>query len=373
MYCISINHKNAAAEIRSRFAFSRGKRQEISAALSEHGIKQSVIVCTCNRTELYFIGSDIGCTDTAAEILTKYSGEEPTSVSLCLRSYYGEKALAHLFRVACGIDSMIIGEDEILRQVKDAYAESHENGFTDFELNTIFQSAITCAKRIKTDTALSKTPVSAATLAANKAASLGGSVNVLVIGASGKIGTSALKNLLSHKNVSVTATMRSKGLGADFHDIRTVPYPERYRFADEADCIISATASPHYTLTARALGEALKTAKPRLLIDLAVPHDIEKAVKDIEGIRLMDIDDFAKLAEHNNSIRLSSAEEAETIIAGDIDELQKRLSFRRFMPYMADFSQQLDSMGAEGLLYRLRDNLTSAQFSAVLEALVSMQ
>lgn len=89
MYCISINHKNASAEIRSRFAFSRGKRQEISAALSEHGIKQSVIVCTCNRTELYFIGSDIGCTDTAAEILTKYSGEEPTSVSLCLRSYYG--------------------------------------------------------------------------------------------------------------------------------------------------------------------------------------------------------------------------------------------------------------------------------------------
>ena len=111
MYCISINHKNASAEIRSRFAFSRGKRQEISAALSEHGIKQSVIVCTCNRTELYFIGSDIGCTDTAAEILTKYSGEEPTAVSLCLRSYYGEKALAHLFRVACGIDSMIIGED----------------------------------------------------------------------------------------------------------------------------------------------------------------------------------------------------------------------------------------------------------------------
>ena len=198
-------------------------------------------------------------------------------------------------------------------------------------------------------------------------------MNVLVIGASGKIGTSALKNLLSHKNVSVTATMRSKGLGADFHDIRTVPYPERYRFADEADCIISATASPHYTLTARALGEALKTAKPRLLIDLAVPHDIEKNVKDIEGIRLMDIDDFAKLAEHNNSIRLSSAEEAETIIAGDIDELQKRLSFRSFMPYMTDFSQQLDSMGAEGLLYRLRDNLTSAQFSAVLEALVSMQ
>ena len=196
MYCISINHKNASAEIRSRFAFSRGKRQEISAALSEHGIKQSVIVCTCNRTELYFIGSDIGCTDTAAEILTKYSGEEPTSVSLCLRSYYGEKALAHLFRVACGIDSMIIGEYEILRQVKDAYAESHENGFTDFELNTIFQSAITCAKRIKTDTALSKTPVSAATLAANKAASLGGSVNVLVIGASGKIGTSALNKVM---------------------------------------------------------------------------------------------------------------------------------------------------------------------------------
>ena len=87
----------------------------------------------------------------------------------------------------------------------------------------------------------------------------------------------------------------------------------------------------------------------------------------------MDIDDFAKLAEHNNSIRLSSAEEAETIIAGDIDELQKRLSFRSFMPYMTDFSQQLDSMGAEGLLYRLRDKLTSAQFSAVLEALVSMQ
>ncbi len=369
MYCISINHKNAPSEVRGRFALTEDKIINAEKTLAEHGIAQSVIVCTCNRTELYFVGEDRCCADTAAEVLAECAQQEIGDISVYLRTYYNEKALRHLFRVTCGIDSMIIGEDEILRQIKEAYSQAHSGGFTGFELNTIFQSAIACAKRIKTDTALSKTPVSWATLAANEASALSANVNVLMIGASGKIGSSALKNLLAHRNVNVTATVRAKDIGSVIQGVRAVPYSERYKYADEADCIISATASPHYTLTAKALSAVLKTPKPRLLIDLAVPPDIERSAASLSGVRLMNIDDFGSLAEENNSVRLGSIEQAEEIISEDICDLQKKLAFHDFMPFIGDFRSRLSDIGADGLLYLLRDDLGSAEFSAVLEAL----
>ncbi len=360
MKALGISYKNAPVSVRERFSFDAAKRGEMRGELGN-----CVILCTCCRTELYFTDAD---TDKASELLTRYSGTD--NIPEFLRTYEGDNALRHLFRVACGIDSMLVGEDEILRQVKEAYSEASEAGSTGFELNTAFQAAVTCAKRIKTETALSKTPVSAATIAANEAAVLGNDVNVLMIGASGKIGSSTLKNLLPRANVHITQTARAHSAGTvQYEGVRTVPYDRRYDFADDADCIISATASPHFTLTKERLKTALHTDKPRLLIDLAVPPDIERGIAELDGVRLIGIDDLGELARRNNELKMSAAEQAELIIDEELDELRKKLTFHEFLPKLGDAREAAERLTFDELLYKLRDGLDSAQFAAVLGVL----
>ncbi len=370
MFCISINHKNAGADVRSSFAFSKERRREIRAELSEKGLEQTVLVCTCNRTELYFTGEDRCCTDIAAETLAAASDHQLEDIAVYLRIYYGTKAVRHLYRVACGIDSMIVGEDEILRQIKEAYAEAHEGGFTGYELNTIFQSAIACAKRIKTETPISRTPVSTATIAAKEAVSQSDSPTVMLIGASGKIGTAILRDLLSHKSAKVIYTVRSRMPDpAHYTGGTAIPYSERYQYMDMCDSIISATSSPHFTVTNRELSAALKTEKPRVIIDLAVPPDAEKSISSMPGIRLVDIDQIGDLAKKNDAIRMSSAERAEEIISEEISELEKRLAYRSFMPKLERIRPKLDRMDTDQLIFSLRENLDSGEFKAVLSAL----
>ena len=165
--CLSVNHKNAGSGIRNLFSFDKEKRSYIQEQLNCRGISESVILCTCNRSEIYYIGNG----EQDSETVLKTMCGEYKDVGEYLRFKYGEKAVKHLFRVCCGIDSMILGEDEILGQTRDAYYEALQNGFTGYEINTVFQSAITCAKRIKTETELSRSSVSAATLAASEASS----------------------------------------------------------------------------------------------------------------------------------------------------------------------------------------------------------
>lgn len=206
MYCISINHKNSDLKIRKQFAFSEDTQKALLNCLVTSGcINECLIVCTCNRMELYFVGNE-NAVSFAKNTLAEYSGFEVSRLSKQIFLFYDDKAISHLYNVVSGIDSMVIGEDEILGQIKRAYAFAQRCKTTGYELNTVFQAAIACAKRIKTETALSKTSVSMATLAANEVARLGENVSVMVIGATGKIGTSLVKNLVSHKNISIITT-----------------------------------------------------------------------------------------------------------------------------------------------------------------------
>lgn len=366
MYAYSIHYRRAPIEIRSRFAFSSDIRTKLSAALTAEGVSGHVILCTCNRTELYLSG-DVN--HDISTLLAAYSGMAQDEISSYLRTYYADSAYRHLFRTACGADSMILGEDEILRQVKSAYAESIERQTADFEIHTAFQAAIACAKRIKTDTALSNTPVSAATIAANEAAKCGESVRVLMIGAGGQIGSSTLKNLLAHKNVSVTVTVRSGSAAIVPEGVQTLPYAERYAYMDDADCIISATASPHFTVTAKQFADALHTQKPRLLIDLAVPRDIEPAAGLLPDARLINIDEFAQLARENRTLRESMAVQADSIIAEEIDALKKKLLFHNLLPELSQITQRMAEIPPEQLIYQLKDALDSRAFAAVAKAL----
>lgn len=371
MFCISISYKKAGAEVRSRLAFSVDIQQRLlQKLLEEDNISQAVVLCTCCRTEVYFCGQD-GAPEYVRRLLAEFSHISAEELTRYVMFFCDDAAAAHLFRVACGIESMVIGEDEILGQTKQAYALAKEYNAADYELNMVFQAAIACAKKIKTKTALSKTSVSTATLAANEAARLGERVNVLVIGASGSIGRTALKNLISHKNISVTATLRSHSHEIQLiaPGVRQVPFADRYKYIDAADCVISATSAPHYTVTCHELKKELITEKNRLFIDLAVPPDIDPCVAELSGARLIGIDYFEKLACENNALKLDSARAAKLIISQELDLLKKELVFHDFLGCLEKVKAAASQKTFEELLFRLKADCTAEQFSAVLDSL----
>lgn len=373
MYCISINYKNSDVNIRKKLAFSDSVQSEFLGELvRSKAVSECVILCTCNRTELYFCGGaeSVGI---AQNLLSGYSGIECDLLKKHLYLFYSDKAVMHLFRVVSGIESMVIGEDEILGQIKLAYTKAKDLGMTGYELNMTFQSAMACSKKIKTQTALSKTSVSTATLAGNEIAHFKDRVNVLVIGATGKIGTTLVKNLLSHKNVNIIATSRKHSAESvqSRASITVADYADRYKYIDDADCVVSATASPHYTVTYYDLKQSVKTEKPRLFIDLAVPPDIDSSVPEIGGLKLIGIDYFEKLAKENNGLKLDSVESAKEIISEECDVLKKDIAFHYFLPYMDSVKNKLSENSLEEILYKFKADLPSEEFIKILDAFKS--
>lgn len=373
MYCISVNYKNSDVNIRKKLAFSENVQKEfLTELINRKTVSECVILCTCNRTELYFCGNEDSL-NTVQNLLSNYSGIECDLLKKHLYLFYSDKAVMHLFRVVSGIESMVIGEDEILGQIKLAYTMAKDLGMTGYELNMTFQSAMACAKKIKTQTALSKTSVSTATLAGNEIAHFKDKVNVLVIGATGKIGTVLVKNLLSHKNVSVIATSRKHSAESvqTKANITIANYADRYSYMDSADCVVSATASPHYTVTYYDLKKNIKTDKPRLFIDLAVPPDIDDSVAEIKGLKLIGIDYFEKLAKNNNELKLDSVESAKEIIKEESDVLKKDIAFHFFLPHMESVKNKLSENSLEEILYKFKAELPSEEFIKILDAFKS--
>jgi glutamyl-tRNA reductase len=372
LYCISISYKSADVELRKKLAFDKSACKKISDELKLLDTNcQCVVLCTCNRTELYYCGEK-SLQSKALAVLANYAEISESLLSKHILFFCGDNAIFHLFKVACGIDSMVIGEDEILGQAKTAYLSAMENGTVSYELNMIFQSAFACAKKIKTETALSKTSVSVTTLASNETAKFAENVNALVIGASGKVGTTVLKNLASHKNVSVKATLRHHNSSFKFIEdmgIEVVDYKDRYNYIKEADCIISATSSPHYTITLYDLKEHIIDSKKRLFIDLAVPPDIDPSIAELKNVELINIDYFEQLAKDNNALKLDSVDVANQIIEQEIDVLKKDMLFHSFLPSLDNVKKCLADKPIEEFIYRMKRDASADSFTAFIEVL----
>ncbi len=360
MFCVSISHRLADISIRERLAFTDIEKTNFTISVSTY--TNIIILSTCNRTELY---SDRGDTKYILDKLCDFKDISLAELKNYVNIYEGDKGIKHLYRVACGIDSMLLGEDEILGQVKDAYYFA--NGIRDvgYELHTIFRGAITCAKKIKTDTRISKTSVSVGTLVGNMLAERGVK-NVLVIGIRGKIGEISAKNIASH-GIKVIGTSRmhsaDKAMGHSSFD--TVPYSERYAYIDKVDGVVSATSSPHYTLT---YSRIIKhTDKPKIYIDLAVPRDIDEDIVNIDGSELYNIDHFKELAENNNKIKLREADRAELIIEEMTDNVIKELYFHSILKDMGNIRSNMEALGYERIIYKARDNMSFKEFKKFMD------
>ena len=372
MECISISHKTAKSLDRQRCFVPKEKTENFLREIMNLGrVEQCVLLSTCNRTEIYVQGEE-NCFTGLEEVMARAAGGDGQWMKSLVRRYQGRTAIQHLFRVVCGMESMVIGEDEILGQVRDAYGYAKDAGCTGYELNSIFQAALACAKRVKTETMISKTSVSVATLAANEVFRLSRpQKTVLLFGSSGQMGGIILKNLLSQENIRVIATIRSHNGIYQSGDprVQNVDYQERYRYLEEADAVISATSSPHYTLTAKRVREVIRTPKERLFLDISMPPDLDTDIAKIAHCHLVSLDDIHQLAEENNRRKQQALMDAEEILKEDLDKICKVLAFHRFTEAVPGWKEQYGEYSAEKMLYLLRDELDSDSFEAVLKVL----
>lgn len=375
MFCISVSFKKTPVNVRQRFAFSKEEaRVFLDKLIKEQWITGGVIVSTCNRSECYFTGSRAYL----SKIENWFAGykkiDREWMKKYCLY-YSGKRAIQHLYKVTAGLDSMVLGEDEILRQVKEAYLFAKEHGFVNSELNIIFQGAFNCAKQTKSETAISNTPVSIGTLTANmvetylKEKKL--PKKVLVIGATGKIGSIVAKDLIS-KGISVTGTTRSHiGEGGvmlqGVEGIAWIPFDKRYEAIFGVAVVVSATGSPHYTITKDVFEKNCGKAQEYLMVDLAVPYDIDQDLAQLDGVMLYDIDYFENISSENYNIKLNEIDKAKRILADCVEEVQKKLLIREFQVKQEKAFQE---KWFRKMISYLREALDSEQLEMVLTKIV---
>ena len=320
MNCLSIDFHGAPAQERAEYAFSRRAREALYEGFRPLG--GCVVLVTCHRTELYF-----SCPVARAEEVTGRAAVPPA------RLYLGAEAEEHLFLLAAGLCSMLAGEDEILRQVRDAYEEARAAGVTK-GLDETFQAAIACGKDVRTRTKISSFACSVATLAANEVAAFlkeGGSV--LVVGGTGKFGASVLKNLAAHRGLTVYAAERTHGVPASVRgDVIPVSYEGRYDVLKICDAAVSATSSPHVVFSAARTREIVQTCpRERLFLDLAMPPDIERGVGELAGCILSGIDGFARRARENNERKRDAIAAAHAVVRESLDAFAASQAAHRFV------------------------------------------
>jgi glutamyl-tRNA reductase len=336
---IGLSHHSAPIELRERFAFDEAEIPDALKSLRESGIAdEAVILSTCNRVEIYAVTSLESATAfaelkqflKAAHALDKPPGDE-------LYTLTGPQSLHHLFKVACGLDSMVLGETEILGQLKQAYALAHRHGHTGTQLNKIFQRAFHTAKHIRSQTNIQRGSVSVASVAVELAEKIFGLLynrEVLVIGA-GDTSEKTARALLSRGARSIIVANRSHDRAvvlANELGGRAVQFDDWAVEFQKIDIAISSTSAPHHILDRAKLEPLMKARKhrPLLLIDIAVPRDIDPEVNFLENVYLYNIDDLQAIADDYLKQRKEEIARCEQIIAEKVKSLLETKSSADF-------------------------------------------
>ncbi|MGY8870282.1 MAG: glutamyl-tRNA reductase [Pseudomonadales bacterium] len=332
LLALGINHKTASVSVRERVAFSPDKLAD--ALRQAHGfaqLKEIAILSTCNRTELY-CSTELPGTRAVLEWLGEYHGLELSELEACAYTYWDESAAKHMMRVASGLDSLVLGEPQILGQLKSAYSLSQDQGLVGAELGRLFQQTFSVAKKVRTDTAIGENPVSVAYAAVNLAQHIFSDLKdsrALLIGAGETIELVA-QHLVNAGVSDITVANRtvSRALSvAEAFNGKAVMLGDIPEVLADADIIISSTASQLPILGKGAVENALKKRKhrPIFMVDIAVPRDIEPQVADLDDVYLYTVDDLREVIEENQRSRESAAKEAEAIIDIGAHEFMRQL------------------------------------------------
>lgn len=367
--CMAGIDASAPFEEREKLSLVRGQVQAMLPRIAEQTGCAAVLLATCSRTELYLHAEGERALPDPAEALCRAAG---VAASASVTRREGADAVRHLMHVAAGMQSQIFGDDQIVSQVKDAVALAREAKTTDAVLDTLFRRAVTAGKRVRTETRLTGVPASAAEVGVRRAERFFGSLagrRAVVIG-NGEMGRLAARALV-RAGSEVTVTLRTYRHGETLvpQGCGTVPYDQRLDAIEGADLVVSATTSPHFTLTAAQMQTLL--CPPRLLLDLAMPRDIESTAAGAQTA-LFNLDDLGDLGDADDTSR----ETAECILDEETREFFAWLNYRAALPLIAKIKsaaiervrhmRDYDALAAEGDAETLAELAVSRAVELVL-------
>ncbi|QXE00589.1 glutamyl-tRNA reductase [Terribacillus sp. DMT04] len=356
MLVAGINYRTAPIEIRERLTF---KEEELGLAMqalsNQKSMLENVIVSTCNRTEIYAVVDQMHTGRYyIKKFLSEWFGIEKEEIASYLTFHEDERAVEHLYRVASGLDSMVVGETQILGQLKRAFQKAQELHTSGTIYNELFKQAVTVAKRAHTETGIGENAVSVSYAAVELSKKIFGDIaskRVVILGA-GKMGELAAKNLQGSGVKDVTVVNRTKEkaeqLAALFNG-KAAGWDELESALQHADIVISSTGAPGYVLDKQILQPILKARKgqPLFLVDIAVPRDINPDVDELESTFLYDIDDLQDVVDANLAARQEAVEKIEIMIEGGIVDFKVWLQTLGVVPVITELRRKAASIQTE--------------------------
>lgn len=354
LLALGINHKTAPLEIRERTLFTRENTPEaLRELLQAKAVNEAVILSTCNRTEVY---TDCNNQELLAEWLALKHWSDNKALTPYLYSYQDEAAVRHLMRVAAGLDSMVLGEPQILGQLKDAVSLARESGTLGSKLHRLFQSVFAVGKEIRTQTGISNHPVSFASTISRLAKQIFADVTkkvVLLVGAGETIelvATYFYQHGIQHIIIANRSHEKAMQLAQKF-SAQGIAMSDLPAYLNQADIVVTATTSQLPLIGKGMLESALKIRKhrPMLMVDLSVPRNIEPEVKQLEDIYLYHLDDLHTIISSNLQNREEAAKQAELLIATKAAHLSREWQASQFNDVIQNYRLHLENLAADSL------------------------
>ena len=346
---VGLSHKTAPVEVRERMAFSSDAlRAALTSLVGRQEVNEALILSTCNRVEVVAESADERL---IREFLCEFHQIPHESVSKHLYSFRNVEAIRHVFRVAASLDSMVIGEPQILGQVKEAYRIAADAGTVGMHLSALMNRAFAVAKKVRSETGISQSAVSVSYAAVELARKIFGDLagkTVMIIGAS-KMGELAAKHLKRAGVSSVLVTNRTFERAVELAKVfegAAVPFEH---FADHmvgADIVITSTGATHFIIGKSQAEQIIhrRKNKPMFFIDIAVPRDIDPSVNEIDNVFLYDIDDLQQVIDENLKERLKEASRAEEIIASEVEAFCLKMKGREVVPTIVQLRETLEKL-----------------------------
>lgn len=350
---IGMNHKTAPLEIRERLSLACGDSiSPLIEIMNIPQIKEAIYLSTCNRVEVLAHAVDEkSAVEKLKTFIFNHGNLSPEDMARCLYLYFDHDAVRHLFRVASSIDSMVMGEPQILGQVKDAYRTAVEHNATGVMLNKVIHHAFRTAKRVRTETGIASNAVSVSFAAVELAKKIFGTLKgktILLIGA-GEMSELAAKHLINYGVEKIFITNRTYAravqIADNFHGT-AIEFDRLQEKIQDVDIIISSTGAPGYVIDVSMTAAALRRRKNRLLflIDIAVPRDIDPAVGEIDNVYLYNIDNLQDIADGNLQIRKNEAEKAEAIIDEEVIHYREWYNTLEVVPTIVSLREKMEGI-----------------------------
>lgn len=356
---VGLNHRTAPVELRERLAVTEAEIPEaLQSMIAQPSVREAALLSTCNRVEMTMVTHDPDATIAVAhEWFAHKSGMELETVREHLYSFTTDDAIRHLFSVASGLDSLVLGEPQILGQVKTSYEQALAAGTAGHILHRLYQSTFSAAKRARSETAIGKQAVNISSCAVELAKRIFGDLTgktVMLIGA-GEMAELAARHLRGNGCTSILVANRTleraKNLAIEFegHALTLDELPE---YLDSADIIVSSTGASTYVLLPEVVQAAMKkrSGRPVFLVDIAVPRDIDPRIGDIEGAYLYDIDDLQQVVQGNQEQRKIEAAQAKALLEEDSQNLLAWLKSLESVPLIRAIQEQSELMRKDELI-----------------------